>query len=75
MSLGADGRTIYCDGAGCHATTSVPVALQPVRLPMREAARFAEGWLYILKRDTVLHYCPLCSKRQIESHYVERAVQ
>ncbi|MDX1932854.1 MAG: hypothetical protein SFU56_09640 [Capsulimonadales bacterium] len=61
MSLSAEGRIIYCDGADCCASVPAPVALRPTRttggLPPPPDA---SGWLFVVRQGLSRHYCPRC---------------
>ena len=60
MSLGADGRTILCDGAACTEQTFVPVAL-PALGTARRRNDSAANWLYVRLNGVWQHYCPKCA--------------
>ncbi len=66
MSVGGEGKQIHCDGEGCHAVTSLPVALRPVLLPLDHKLPTAEGWLFINVNGVSRHFCPLCAPKQLD---------
>ena len=66
MSIEADGRRIHCDGEGCHAVTSHPVALRQQLLLPEPGLPTAEGWLFINRNGAIRHFCPLCSLKQLD---------
>lgn len=68
MSLEAGGRHILCDGEGCHARTTAPVALRPTQAQADQSLPASEGWLYILKQGTCLYFCPSCARLQLERY-------
>ena len=61
MSASMDGKSLHCDGPNCNAISSVPIALRPSLLPSHRTIPTPDGWLFILKRDVALHYCPVCA--------------
>lgn len=68
MSLGADGKRIVCDGNSCAEVAAVPVALRPSLLTANRFPQSAEGWLFISKGSSNLHFCPLCARKYLLEH-------
>lgn len=68
MSLGDDGKRIVCDGNTCSAVAFVPVALRSSLLIPGMPSHSADGWLFISKRDSLLHFCPTCARSYLAEH-------
>ena len=70
MTLGKDGRHISCDGTNCAEIADVLVAFYPELLKPPHSGSIGEGWLFEIRQDLTLHFCPSCAKvrlKQIDS--------
>jgi hypothetical protein len=57
-----DAKHILCDGPGCRATAYLPVGLRAALAKIPGSGRAGvNGWLFVDKADTSLHFCPACS--------------
>jgi hypothetical protein len=63
MALDIKGKTIHCDGEACEAETLLPIALRSTLDTGAGQRQAAWGWLFVVKGDCRLHFCPLCSRR------------
>jgi hypothetical protein len=66
MSLIRQGQSIRCDGKGCQAEASAPVALRST-LGGERASNTTYGWLFVIRHSGNLHFCPNCALLQIQS--------
>ncbi len=72
MSLAERGHYIFCDGDNCTAHTCIPVALRPMLGDSGRSPR-AAGWLFLLKDNHEMHYCPVCAKIQLNRSDFDRS--
>lgn len=74
MSLDTRGRLLHCDGENCKATTSVPVALRTAPSSSTDdASHTVDGWLYVIRQDRSLHFCPRCIPQFLRTLQSEKA--
>lgn len=64
MSICEDGKHIHCDGDGCRAVTSHPVALRSQLTSADYRVPSVEGWLFI-NNGISRHFCPSCELKQL----------
>ena len=60
MSIGNNGRELYCDAPGCSVSSPVPVRLR--YLSEGRGIREASGWLYVVRDGVQFHYCQACAR-------------
>ena len=68
MSVLSDGKVVCCDGHGCRATASLPVALRSTRNDRPGASAETDsisGWLFARGRENSRHFCPDCISRYL----------
>jgi hypothetical protein len=73
MSASKDGRCIVCDNPECGAVSMLPVALRPPLNNASNALGLAAGWLFILKPQATLHFCPKCAPAHLASGAEDKA--
>lgn len=62
------GRLVHCDGEECENTADLPVALRKTLGTSAERPEaVADGWLFIFQQGHWAHYCPNCSRKQLQT--------
>jgi hypothetical protein len=67
MSVSEIGKRILCDGEGCQAVASPPIALRAQLHSPDPELPTAEGWLFITGRGSSRHFCPRCALHSLDS--------
>ncbi len=66
MSLSISEAQLLCDGEGCQAVTSPPIALRSQLLPPDLRQPAGEGWLFLYGSGPTRHLCPRCAEQRLQ---------
>ena len=74
MSLAQNGKCIHCDGSGCAEISTVPIALRPALPPSASMTAMPESWLFVVKGEASLHYCPKCARAYLATKLTKETI-
>ena len=66
MSVTEGGKQIVCDGEDCQAVAFLPIALRAQLYSPEMRLPSAEGWLFVNCNSARRHFCPDCTRKQLE---------
>lgn len=65
MSIDKGGKQIHCDDESCDAVARAPIALRSHLGGDSSETPTVEGWLFIVRKGEIRHYCPKCTLQHL----------